>query len=256
MKQLLLLICFISSAAFGEIISIPNPNEGFFHPKGDTQTVYLPNASSKAVLIFIPGGTGNYDTSPDKPEPDKFAMLTPISKGDHSGSKLDFVFMDSPYVLSPSNSRSNLGAREKKDHIDRIKSVVKFYSKKTGKPIWLIGHSNGGYSLSSYLNQSPENQKLIAGAIFSASRDERDLKGEFNLPLLIVHHEADPCHDTTYRSAKSFYEDVKKQNISRTEFVTIVGGTSSDRACSAGLHMFRGSEEQFTESVIKFISQN
>lgn len=151
MNKLLLLICFFSSTAFGEIISIPNPNEGFFHPKEDTQTVYLANTSSKAVLIFIPGGTGSYDTSPDKPEPDRFSMLTPISKGGHSGSKLDFVFMDSPYVLSPSNSKSNLGSREKKDHIDRIKSVVKFYSKKTGKPIWLIGHSNGGYSPSSYV---------------------------------------------------------------------------------------------------------
>jgi hypothetical protein len=255
MKRLWLLICFVSSAAFGEIISISNPNEGFFHPKEDTQTIYLPNPTSKAVLIFIPGGTGSYETSPGKPERDRFSMLTPIAKGDHSGPKLDFVFMDSPYVLSP-YSKNNLGPRGKKDHIDRIKSVIKFYSKKTGKPIWLIGHSNGAYSLASFLNQSPENQKLIVGTIFSGSRDERDLKGEFNLPILIIHHEADPCHDTSYRGAKSFYEDAQKQNKSKTEFVAIVGGTSSDRACSAGLHMYSGSEDQFTESVVKFISQN
>ena len=248
----------ISSISFGEIISIPNPNEGFFYPKEDTQTIYLSNKESIASLIFLPGGTGSFGTAPGKPEIEKFFALTSIAKGLNQGAKLDFVFMDSPYELSPMNTKSNLGIRSMKDHLDRIKSVIKTFSQKTQKPVWLIGHSNGAYSLSSFLNQSPENQKMIKGAIFSGGRSERFLKGEFNLSILILHHESDPCPHTNYESAKSFYEEVKKQNKGRTEFVTIVGGTNSGEPCfsTGSHHMYSGSYGQFTESVVKFISEN
>ena len=253
-----LFLIAISHMVFGEIISIPNPNEGFFHSKEDTQTIYFQNTGSKAVLVFLPGGEGSFGTSQDKPPLERFFFLTSIAKGQNQGAKLDFVFMDSPYVLSPMNTRSNLGIRETKDHLDRIKSVVRLYAQKTNKPIWLIGHSNGAYSLSSFLNQVPDNPKLINGAIFSSGRTERFLKGEFNLPIVILHHENDPCPHTTYDSAKSFYEEVKKQNKGKTEFITMVGGTNAGEACfsSGSHHMFSGSYEQFNEAVLKFISEN
>ena len=91
----------ISSISFGEIISIPNPNEGFFYPKEDTQTIYLSNKESIASLIFLPGGTGSFGTAPGKPEIEKFFALTSIAKGLNQGAKLDFVFMDSPYGNPP-----------------------------------------------------------------------------------------------------------------------------------------------------------
>jgi pimeloyl-ACP methyl ester carboxylesterase len=260
MKKIIatLFLITISQIVFGEIISIPNPNEGFFHPKEDTQTIYFQNNNSKAVLIFLPGGEGSFGTFPDKPPLERFFFLTSIAKGQNQGAKLDFVFMDSPYVLSPMNTRSNLGIRESKDYLDRVKSVVKLYVQKTNKPIWLIGHSNGAYSLSSFLNQAPENQQLIKGAIFSSGRIERFLRGEFDLPILILHHEKDPCPHTTYESAKSFYDEVKKQNKGRTEFVTMIGGTNSGEACFSGgsHHRFSGSYDQFNDVVLKFISEN
>jgi pimeloyl-ACP methyl ester carboxylesterase len=252
------LLLVSSQIVFSEIISIPNINQGLFHPKEDTETIYFENANSKAVLVFLPGGEGSFGTSPGSPPLERFFFLTSIAKGLNQGVKLDFVFMDSPYVLSPMNTKSNLGIRESKDHLDRIKSTVLFYAKKTNKPIWLIGHSNGAYSLSSFLNQAPENQKLIKGAIFSSGRIERILKGSFNLPILILHHEADSCPYTTYESAKNFYEEVKGRNRGKTEFVTIIGGTNDGEACFAGgsHHMFGGSYRQFNEATLKFISEN
>lgn len=259
MKKIIILFLGLSLShlTFGEIISIPNPNEGFFHPKEDTQTIYLQNAGSKAVLIFLPGGTGSFGTETGKPEADKFFALTSISKGANVGQKLDFVFMDSPYVLSPM-ARDNLAIRSKKDHLDRIKSVVQFYSEKTKKPIWLIGHSNGAYSLSSFLNYSPANQTLIAGAIFSSGRNEKSLDGEFNLPILILHHENDPCPFTAYSSTTSFYADVKKQNKGKTELATITGGNTSGDPClgMGSQHMYAGSYNQVEREIIKFISEN
>ena len=260
MKKIFATVFFmaISQIAFGEIVSIPNPNEGFFYSKDDTQTIYFQNSNSKAVLVFLPGGEGSFGTSPDKPPLERFFFLTSIAKGQNQGPKLDFVFMDSPYVLSPMNTRSNLVTRESKDHLDRIKSVIRVYAQKTNKPIWLIGHSNGAYSLSSFLNQVPENQKLIRGAIFSGGRVERFLEGEFNVPILILHHENDPCPHATYDAAKNFYDEVKRQNKGKTEFITIIGGTNSGEACFSGgsHHMFSGAYEQFNDAVLKFITEN
>jgi predicted esterase len=251
------LLLITSALAFGEIISIPNQNMGFFYPKEDTQTIYRSNIDSKAVLIFLPGGPGSFGTEPGKPELDRFFALTSISKGINAGLKLDFVFMDSPYVLSPP-ARDNLSIRKTKDHIDRIKKVVEVYAEKTKKPIWLIGHSNGAYSLASFLNQEPDNQKKIAGAIFSSGRNEKSLSGEFKLPILILHHENDPCQHTTYSASTSFYNDVKKQNLGKTELFTVTGGSSSGDPCLgiSSQHMFAGSYDQVEKEIIKFISEN
>lgn len=260
MRQLLIFFLLAIHISFcsSEVISIPNPNVGFFHSKEETQTIYRANENSKAVLIFLPGGVGSVGTEPNKKEIDRFYMLTSIAKGENSGDKFDFVFMDSPYVLSPMTSKNNLAMRATKDHIDRIKSVVSVFSEKTKKPIWLIGHSNGAYSLAAFLNQANENQQMIAGAIFSSGRNERSLSGNFNIPMLILHHENDSCPETLYSSAKSFYEHVLKQNKRVTEFVTMVGGTNFGEACFAGgsHHMFGGSYEQFNKAVLKFIFEN
>ena len=99
MRQLLIFFLLTIHISFcsSEVISIPNPNVGFFHSKEETQTIYRANENSKAVLIFLPGGVGSFGTEPNKKEIDRFYMLTSIAKGENSGDKFDFVFMDSPY---------------------------------------------------------------------------------------------------------------------------------------------------------------
>lgn len=253
-----LVFVFHLAIGYSEVISIPNPSVGFFHSKAETQTIYKANNDSKAVLIFLPGGEGSFGTDPNKKELERFYMLTKISKGENLGEKLDFVFMDSPYVLSPMTTKNNLSMRASKDHVERIKSVIKTYADKTKKPIWLIGHSNGAYSLAEFLNQSIENQSMITGAIFSSGRNESTLSNNLNIPILILHHENDSCPQTLYSSANRFYEDAIKKNKGITEFVTIVGGTNVGEACFAGgsHHMFGGSYDQFNNAVLKFIFEN
>lgn len=257
MKKILLLFFFISSSIRAEIISIPAPNKGFFYSIEDTNTNYFENKDSQAILVYLPGGTGSFAIGNPQIPTRPLGMFEEIALGKNSKVKIDFVFMDSPYILSPKNTSNNLGIRATKDHLDRIKSTIIFYSNKTKKPIWLIGHSNGAYSLSSFLNADPDNQKLIAGAIFSSARNERYLDGQLNLPIMILHHKEDPCPNTLYSSAKRFYEQVKKINMAKTDFVTITGGTNSGEPCFSieSHHMFAGSYEQFTVEVENFIMQ-
>ena len=245
----------ISIPTYAEVFSIPAPNQGFFDNKEATQTFYKGNANSKAVMIFLPGGPGSFGLKPDFVGPRKYGMFEEIANGTNSGAKLDYVFMDSPYVLSPMNSK-NLSIRSTKDHMDRIRSVVDFYKSKTGKPIWLLGHSNGTYSLAQFINQTPDYDKLIAGAIFSSGRNEREITIDpINLPILVLHHAEDTCPSTQFGPAQLFYESVKSRNRSRTEFVAITGGTNDGEACfaPASHHMYGGSYSQFTNAVQQFI---
>ena len=260
MKNLLRIISLvallvISSQSFAEVFSIPAPNQGFLDNKEDTQTFYKGNANSKAVIIFLPGGPGSFGLKPDSTGPRSFGMFGDIANGTNSGQKIDYVFMDSPYVLSPMNSK-NLSVRATKDHMDRIRTTVEFYKSKTNKPIWLLGHSNGAYSLAQFINQTPNYDKLIGGAIFSSGRSEREITIDpINLPILVLHHADDTCSSTQFGPAQSFYESVKSKNRSRTEFVALTGGTNDGDPCSApgSHHMYGGSYEQFTNAVQQFI---
>lgn len=245
----------LMSISVAQLISIPAPNQGFFDIKDDTQTFYRSNQNSKAVLIFLPGGPGSFGLAPGYTGPRSYGMFEDIAKGNNSGIKMDYVFMDSPYVLSPTKS---LAIRATGDHMDRIRSVIAFYKEKTNKPIWLLGHSNGTYSLAQFINKTPNYKQLIAGAIFSSGRSEREITiNPIDLPILVLHHEEDSCASTPFDSAKSFYEEVKSKNLARTEFVALTGGGDSGEPCTAPTshHMYSGSYQQFTNAIQQFIAK-
>ena len=222
--------------------------------------VYNPGTESSYADVYISNiacisGKGSFGLKPDSTGPRSFGMFGDIANGTNSGQKIDYVFMDSPYVLSPMNSK-NLSVRATKDHMDRIRTTVEFYKSKTNKPIWLLGHSNGAYSLAQFINQTPNYDKLIGGAIFSSGRSEREITIDpINLPILVLHHADDTCSSTQFGPAQSFYESVKSKNRSRTEFVALTGGTNDGDPCSApgSHHMYGGSYEQFTNAVQQFI---
>lgn len=252
---LIVVLCGVANITWAQVFSIPAPNQGFFDSKEDTQTFYKSNPNSKAVLVFLPGGVGSFGLTPSFSGERKYGMFDEIARGNNSGIKMDYVFMDSPYALSP---RKDLSIRATKDHMDRIKGVVEFYKSKTNKPIWLLGHSNGTYSLAQFINQTPNYNQLIAGAIFSSGRAERDITIDpINLPILVLHHAEDSCSSTPFGSAQSFYEKVKSRNLSRTEFVAITGGTDTGEPCSASgsHHMYGDAYPQFTNAVQQFIGK-
>jgi dienelactone hydrolase len=107
--------------------------------------------------------------------------------------------MDSHHSLQADfgDPYSRWSARRESRHIESIKHTVEYYRKKFGKPVFLIGHSNGTLSLAELLNQSPENQKLISGLIFSGSRNETEVKQKISVPVLVLHHKSDSNRWTT-----------------------------------------------------------
>lgn len=256
---LAILLC-ISNFVYAEMISIPSPNTGLFENKDDTITLYRENKDSVAVLIFLTGGTGQLGFKADMQEPKKFLFFKYIADGSNDGAKLDLVFMDSPYVLSPLNvGENNLYPRSENQHLNRIKSVVEFYKNKTHKPVWLLGHSNGAFSVAEFLNQAESNQNLLEGVILASQRDETQIKKASHIPILVIHHIDDACKGSTHSISKKFYENLKLNNTSPTEFLEITGGVDMGGSPCFALHThhtYEGVYDQFTNGVISFVSAN
>ena len=246
MKRLvfIFLTVLLHISTIAEIIQIPSPY-------GNTTTAYWPCPDSKAILIFLPGGDGSFNIGSKNPKTPSW-VLSKLYDASQFSPGLDLVFLDSPYSLGWQGG--NIAPRYTKDHLSRMLSVIQFYKDKTSKPLYLIGHSNGAVSLSAFLNQSPENQKLLAGVIFSGSRNETNLDGPLSIPILLLHHEDDAnVRWTSYWQAERLYKKIKAVNSATTEFSTVHGGESGGDPSTSGHHMYQGSLDEAANYIWNFI---
>lgn len=178
MKFITLLISLWAACAHAQIIPI-KPLETCFSCSADPSlTLYVPGKASKAVLIFIPGGDGDLGLKklvavappPRQVGKSPFAQgLASLSDAELTSGKIDLVYLDSPSALSPNQRYPS--ARTAFDHMIRIESAIRYYKEKTGLPVWLMGHSNGGISLTEFFKYAKKNNKteLISGLIASES---------------------------------------------------------------------------------------
>lgn len=231
------LVCITAHA---ELIQVPSEY-------GDTPTGYWANPKSTAVLMIFPGGNGAFGLNEGKHADPAWLTANLYNRG-----TVDVVFVDSPFALGIYGSQ--ISARYTKEHLVRTESVVKFYKEKLHKPIYIIGHSNGTITEAEFLNRNPDNQKLVAGVIFSGSRVETSVDGPLNVPVLVLHHENDFNQNTYFGRAQKLYESIKKINTAPTYFATVRGGVSSSDPYNGGYHMYEGSIPEASDLVQNFIS--
>ena len=189
--------------------------------------------------------------------------------------KYDLVVMFNPYDISRNSQNRSDGyapVAYKPDQADRIKSIIKFYKEKYQKDIWLGGQSFGAARTLAYLSASPDNSKLISGAILTGtavgSYKNNVIKVPFkkikdlNVPIAIIHHIGDVCDTSHFKTAKKVQEKIEKINSGKTEFIPIEAGSlPKDTKCGGGgrnarNHMFEDSKKELAQSVINFIDIN
>jgi hypothetical protein len=178
----------------------------------------------------------------------KRLTTTEFTKG-----QVDLVMMDSPRPLS-SNDR-DLGGRGTTDHMIRIESVVRYYKEKTGLPVLLLGHSNGGPSIANFLHylQDKDQLDLIDGVIASTTRHETNFPKNYNKPTLFVTNRQDGCR--TLGQLEYLYNEVKESNSSTVEWVVVESGEPEygKHQCYSGYHMFYKAEKEYSDSIDTFI---
>lgn len=251
-KYLLIIFLMFSGPSDAEInhISFEFGQENPF----TIPTIHWTNPGSKVLIIFLPGGSGSFGIT-KRPDPKPNWLLAALHKS--RDPSFDLVFMDSQYSLQADfgDSYSRWSARREKQHLEQIKTVISFYRKKTEKLVFLLGHSNGSLSIAEFLNQSPDNQKLVEGVILSGSRNETLIKQNISLPVLILHHKSDPNRWTTPSSANQLFTSISQNNSANTELGWVEGGADIPWGdpTHSGRHMYNDALSEAAKLIENFI---
>lgn len=251
---LLLLFLLLTQPARAQVYAVEPIETGFLYLSASTNTFVWEGKYAKATLIFIPGGEGQLKLTPDRKDLGGFYgnTLKPLSDPAKTSGLFNVVLFDSPVVL-PSSA---MGSRSTADHMMRIESVVLYYKNKFNKPIWLMGHSNGAVSETEFYKhlQGKKKEGLISGMIYSSARNGATFNSDTSLPVLFLAHEQDGCAASTPSSSKRVYEDLKKSNQFKTEYVLVKGGEAEGDPCRAGYHMYFGASQEAYKAIDSFAS--
>jgi hypothetical protein len=256
MRVIALILLLITSYVHAEVFPIQPLESCFSCSSKPSMTMYWKGKDSKAVVIFIPGGEGYIGLKEGQINHSYyfFQMLKRLTLPYQTSGNFDVVLLDSPSELSP-NQRYP-AARGSFDHMIRIESAIRYYKEKTGLPVWLLGHSNGGISLTEFFKYAKKNNKtdLISGFIVSGVRSETYFDPPYTFPMLFIHHEKDACADTRANASIKNYQKVKEINKLTTEFFSVTGGLPEPQdPCRSGFHMYYNAYEEVANSIEAFL---
>jgi hypothetical protein len=250
MKKILviLLFAFASAGHCFEVREFPAPKS--FWSSGTTTTAVYTQPNSTGVIIFLPGGDGQFTIPKQVTEVRGYAIVLK-TLADLSG--FDIVAVNSPYsLMTPGSAYPAL--RESSDHLDRLEIIIRQYQK-THK-VWIMGQSNGTFSAVALVRrlQSKNEAGLISGIILNGTRDVARFTSNPDLPVMFIHHAKDGCSATTYSDAHKNFEQVRLLNSNVTKFSTIDSNVAvSGHPCMSGYHMMQGAQVETATEIHKFI---
>ena len=250
------LLGFGAPAARAQMIPVEPVLAGKAFASDKTKTLLWESRNSVATLVYIPGGEGQIGLREGRSDIGGFygTTLKPLSNPALTSGRLNVVLFDSPSML-PSGSVYP-SSRATSDHLMRIESVVLHYKEKLGKPIWLMGHSNGAVSITEFYKrlQKSKTEQLVAGMVYSSARNGADFNSATtNLPVLFLAHYNDGCAGAMPGESKAVYERLKKVDTAPVEYVLIRGGSSEGDPCRSGYHMFFGAGPEAYKAIDSFI---
>lgn len=260
------LLCLAAApwAASAQVAAVQPTHKGFLSSSDPTMTFLFPVQDAVATLVFIPGGEGRRGFGTDVTEKHGYfsvypfnRMLRSLSDSGATSGRFNVVIFDSPTVLHTSSHWS--GQRTGADHLSRVADVVRHYKEQLGKPVWLMGHSMGSISVTEAYKRLQDEQRaaLVSGLIVSAGQNGTSLNWETTtLPVLVLHHEADPCAGNTVGHARRIVTKLHDAGNLSADLVLVSGGSSHGDSCRNGYHMYLGIEPEVAKVLDAFMSRH
>jgi hypothetical protein len=256
---------WLAFPALAQVISV-DQIEKAFPVRSDPTLTSLRTAGApqaRAVLLVMPGGEGRLGLRPDMPldtSPPRnsfAAIFRRLIDPQRTSGTVHVVGVDSPYDLGYG---VQIPLRTTRDHLVRMQSVAQFYRERFGLPVWVMGHSNGGYSVAEFVKHLKErNQEdLVAGLVFSAARTTSDFgNGPFRWPTLFVVSAEDGCAATSAAGNEGLYQRFKDKSAVPTEFVLVRGAApEGGDPCITGTHMYHRADDEVAKILDDFISRH
>lgn len=204
-----------------------------------------PDTDPKGIFLVYPGGLG-FLVGGDGRLADRFPRLT------HLYTEQGFVV---GVVDTPSDQPGGSGNsfRLSKEHAEDARKIIDFVSQKWPKPIFLLGHSSGGASVT-YIAATLKDRR-IAGIVITSSPAMSALKvplEQVTSPVLRVHHRDDICvgFQPALRQGSQFLRS------SKVHFIEVSGGDRSrEWGCGPNdqrmsyAHYFYGKEREVVKAI-------
>lgn len=259
-----ILLSAACGAAVAQPIAVESTYRGFLASSDPTMTFLFPAQSAKATLVFIPGGEGRRGFGLDATANNGYfsvypfnRMLRSLSDPAATSGGFNVVIFDSPKQLPAANHWS--GQRTGAEHLSRVEDVVRHFRELLGKPVWLMGHSMGSISVTEAYKRLLDEKRanLVAGLIVSAGQNGTSLEWEgTKLPVLVLHHENDPCAGNTVAHARRLVTKLRDAGNASAELVLVNGGSSSPDLCRNGYHMYLDIESDVAKILDAFMSRH
>ena len=260
-RSYVIVAALLPSVAMAQLFSVESLDKE--SSSAATMTFLYPAKDAKATLIFVPGGDGSVGVKPTWNASHRYfstyhynRMLQSLSDSTVTSGLVNVVIFDSPVSLG---STGWPAARAGVDHLARIESVLRFYADMLKKPVWLMGHSNGGISVTEFDKYLLKNHQegLLAGLIYSGGRDGATFDEHTKLPVLLIHHERDGCDRATPDNTQRLYAKLKETGHADVDFALIKSGASaSGNACHSGYHMYFGAAEEVAGVIDRFLAKH
>ena len=258
-------VAWLPFSALAQVIAVDQIEKGWLIRSAPTLTSLRTavGPQPRAVLLVMPGGEGRLGLRPDaaldtSPPRNSFsAIFRRLNDPQLTTGAVHVVGVDSPYDLGYG---AQIPLRGSSDHLVRMESVAQFYRARFGLPVWLMGHSNGGYSVAEFVKHLQDRKKedLVAGLIFSAARTTSHFgSGPFRWPALFVVSAEDGCAATSAAGNEGLYQRFKEGNKAATEFALVrTAQPEAADPCNSGIHMYHRAEEEVARILDDFITRH
>lgn len=246
----------LAAGCHAEVFAVPQPEKALFGSSDPTMTFLWLGQDTKAVLIFIPGGDGSIGMKPSWPDLRYHAhqTLKRLTNPSLTSGKFDVVIFDSPQKLF--SIGGSVSSRMTADHMTRIENTVVYYKAKLGKPVWLMGHSNGSVSITEFQKflKKKNRENLVDGFVYSGGRNGYAFGADVDAPVLFLHHEKDGCVLTTPSASLRVFNTLKEASRKNVEYVSIkTGEAEANDPCISGYHMYYGAGQEVANAIDQFM---
>ena len=223
-------------------------------PGISTDVFWHATPNAQATVFVLPGGDGGFGVVQNGlPSSRNFLVRTaPYWIADEGFNYMVFGNpSDRPALDYPD--------RVTTDHLTDLKEALAWLKTKTTTPIWIVGTSRGTVSAALALINIKDSQ--IAGGVFSSSITSLSKAGalpgqdlaRINVPVLVVHHEADACNVTRPQEVPLIFNALSHAPVKKLMMMSGGSGASGNPCRALHTHGYVGIEQSTVHAIAAWI---
>ena len=239
-----------------QVVDLPS------RPGVTERMLVLQPAEPAAVAVLLTGGNGRAEIDAGGAVGRGKGNFLVRSRERFVAQGLATIVLDAP------SDRSDLNGafRDSPEHAADVGAVVRWAREKFGKPVWLVGTSRGTQSAAAVAlvlqgPSAPDGIVLTSTIMGTSPRGAVTARpvsalplGELRMPVLVVHHQQDPCPICNPANLPAL---MARLPAGRAQLLTYTGGSSVGPPCEAhSYHGYKGIEDQVVADIGRWIREH